>query len=80
MRAEGRPEGEVGHYVVEVTFPEAGDWAWSITAAPNGALDLSAPTLLHPIRLGVGDRALAVEALILGHLRPLHLVPPVGRR
>lgn len=29
-----RQSGEVGHFVVDVTLPEAGEWAWSISAPP----------------------------------------------
>ena len=31
IRADARQEGVEGHYVVEVTFPSAGSWKWSIT-------------------------------------------------
>jgi hypothetical protein len=34
FRAEGRQEGPVGHFVVEVTFPSAGSWEWAIVPAP----------------------------------------------
>jgi plastocyanin len=34
--ADGRADGEVGHYVVEVTFPTAGEWKWRITPEPFG--------------------------------------------
>ena len=34
FRAEGRREGPVGHFVVEVTFPSAGSWEWAIVPAP----------------------------------------------
>ena len=30
IRAEARQEGAVGHYVVDVTFPSDGTWAWQI--------------------------------------------------
>ena len=33
-RVEGRQEGPVGHFVVEVTFPAAGSWEWAIVPAP----------------------------------------------
>jgi hypothetical protein len=34
FRVEGRQEGPVGHFVVEVTFPTAGSWEWAIVPAP----------------------------------------------
>jgi len=34
LRAYAVQEGEVGHFVVEVVFPEAGTWEWSIVPAP----------------------------------------------
>jgi hypothetical protein len=30
IRAEARQDGAVGHYVVDVTFPSEGAWAWQI--------------------------------------------------
>ncbi len=29
-----RQSGEIGHFVADVTLPEAGEWAWSISAPP----------------------------------------------
>jgi len=34
MRADAVQEGEVGHFVVEIVFPAAGTWEWSIVPAP----------------------------------------------
>ena len=34
VRADGRAEGEPGHYVVEVTFPRSGEWKWRIHPEP----------------------------------------------
>ncbi len=66
VRAEGRPEGEVGHYVVEVTFPEAGDWAWSITAAPfPNTTSFPALTVVAPGQLGQAPPPLSVAAIVV---------------
>lgn len=37
---EGMPEGPVGHYVAEVTIPEAGEYRWEIAQGPFGIFDL----------------------------------------
>lgn len=34
FQAEARQEGPTGHFVVDVTFPSAGTWAWEIAAPP----------------------------------------------
>jgi plastocyanin len=36
VRADGRQEGTVGHFVAELIFPMAGEWKWSITPEPFG--------------------------------------------
>jgi hypothetical protein len=43
IRAEARQQGAIGHYVVELTFPSDGNWAWQIALptfyvqdGPNG--------------------------------------------
>lgn len=34
LRFPGRPEGERGHYVADVTLPTAGRWSWEVTQGP----------------------------------------------
>src|SRR4029453_17945769 len=34
LRVQARQEGAAGHYVVDVTFPEAGTWEWEIVPEP----------------------------------------------
>jgi len=46
FRAEGRQEGPVGHFVVEVTFPSAGSWEWAIVPAPFEGTPLPALQVL----------------------------------
>src|SRR5215204_4072211 len=66
LRAEGRPEGEVGHYVVDVTFPESGDWAWSITAVPfPNTTSFPALTVVGPGQLGQSPPPLSVAAIVV---------------
>jgi hypothetical protein len=33
VRFDAKPEGDLGHWVVNVTFPSAGTWDWEITTA-----------------------------------------------
>ncbi len=40
LRVEGRKEGPLGHFVVDVTFPDTGAWQWSIAPPPFAATDL----------------------------------------
>ncbi len=46
VRAEARKAGPVGHFVVDVAFPSAGEWAWQIAPAPFGPTDLGTLTVL----------------------------------
>ena len=36
----GTPQGAVGHYVAQVTFPAAGSWSWDVTQGPFAPQDL----------------------------------------
>ncbi len=45
VRANAVQEGEVGHFVVEIVFPAAGTWEWSIVPAPFEG------TQLEPLRV-----------------------------
>lgn len=46
VTADARQQGAVGHYVVEVAFPRAGAWKWSITPEPFSATSFEALTVL----------------------------------
>ena len=46
LRAVGRQEGPVGHFVIEVTFPSAGAWEWAIVPAPFEGTPLPALQVL----------------------------------
>jgi hypothetical protein len=46
LSAVARQEGPVGHFVVDVTFPSAGDWRWSVTPAPFPEVDLGGVNIL----------------------------------
>ena len=45
IQVEAHQEGPPGHFVVEVTFPSPGDWAWEIRPEPFGAI----PTQFEPL-------------------------------
>lgn len=44
---EAVQQGEIGHFVVEVSFPAAGTWEWSIVPAPFEGTPLE-PILVQP--------------------------------
>lgn len=46
LSAIARKEGPVGHFVVDVTFPSAGEWAWKIAPEPFAPTDLGTLTIL----------------------------------
>lgn len=43
--SEARKEGPVGHFVVEIAFPNAGTWSWTITPAPFAGTTLEPLTV-----------------------------------
>ncbi len=34
LNVDAHPDGDIGHYVLDVTFPSAGPWKWKITPEP----------------------------------------------
>lgn len=46
LSAVARQDGAVGHFVVDVTFPSAGDWRWSVTPAPFPEVELGGVSIL----------------------------------
>jgi hypothetical protein len=61
FRAEGRQEGTVGHFVVEVTFPSAGSWEWAIVPAPFEGTALPALQVLPAAVQPAGPEAAPVN-------------------
>lgn len=53
LEAVATRDGADGHFVAEVTFPEAGEWAWSVTPEPFPTFDLPALTVASTL----GDQA-----------------------
>jgi hypothetical protein len=41
----GNAEGERGHYVAEIRFPSAGEWAWEVKQAPFAPRQLGTVTV-----------------------------------
>jgi hypothetical protein len=50
VRAYAVQEGEVGHFIVEIVFPAAGTWQWSIEPAPFEGTQLE-PLSVQPAML-----------------------------
>jgi hypothetical protein len=46
LSAVAHQEGSVGHFVVDVTFPSAGSWQWSVTPAPFPEVELGGVSIL----------------------------------
>jgi hypothetical protein len=73
FQINARQQGPVGHFVVDVAFPRAGTWAWSITPAPFGATTFEPLTVLPAAGT---DQAAADETA----LSPAHLLQPTIMR
>jgi Kef-type K+ transport system membrane component KefB len=48
QRFQAQPDGARGHYVAEVTFPEAGEWEWRVDQAPFANQALGSVTVVAP--------------------------------
>jgi hypothetical protein len=49
VQIEARQEGPVGHFVLELSFPSAGSWEWSIIPAPFAGTPLPPLTVLPAV-------------------------------
>jgi hypothetical protein len=73
FQAEGyKAEGaEVGHFVVDVTFPSAGVWAWRIEPRPFMLMNEFAPLTVEPALATVEPASTATPMNTLVRLRPV---------
>lgn len=58
IRAEAQPASEVGRFTVEINFPEAGAWEWSISAEPFQQRTTFAPLTVLAAETAVGPKHL----------------------
>lgn len=66
VTADGRPDGDVGHYVVDVVFPESGQWVWTITPHPfPTTVSFPTITVVAPGRLNESAAGQRIEAAIV---------------
>jgi plastocyanin len=78
VKATGRQEGAVGHFVAEVTFPRAGEWKWSIEPMPYAGTSFETLTVLEspaalsfPAQLVTGSCATPGDLIVsLGTVAP----------
>jgi hypothetical protein len=49
IRFAAQQDGPVGHFILEVTFPSAGSWEWSIVPAPFAGTELAPLTVLPAV-------------------------------
>ena len=59
LEFEAQPAKELGHWFVDVTLPEAGEWEWSIEPKPLGGVTQLEPLSVQP----AAKAALAVGSL-----------------
>jgi len=67
-KAEG---AEVGHFVVDVTFPTDGVWAWRIEPRPFMIMNEFAPLTVEPALASVDPASTATPMNTLVSLRPV---------
>ena len=58
IRAEAAPASKVGRFTVEVSFPVAGDWEWSISAEPFQQTATFAPLTVLAAETAAGPKRL----------------------
>lgn len=56
LQIDAKKEGSLGHFVVDVTFPSAGTWEWSITPPPFEGTTF-APLTVLPAASGTNQSA-----------------------
>lgn len=62
FHVDGRKEGPLGHFVVDVTFPSDGTWTWEITPGPFAPTQLGQVTVLPPVAISTQPAAQPVVA------------------
>ena len=62
VEVDAQPTEEVGHFVVEVTFPSDGTWEWIIYPNPLGGDTLFEPLTVLPATAATTDEAAAQPA------------------
>ena len=78
VTATGQQEGDVGHFVAEVTFPRAGEWKWAIEPLPYAETSFETLTVLespsalsYPAQIVTGSCATPGDiAFSLGDVAP----------
>ena len=60
----GVAEGTTGHYVADVRFPAAGEWAWEVHQGPFPMQALGAVTVTAPIASGPGPVEAGIPPLV----------------
>jgi hypothetical protein len=73
VEVEATPTKEIGHFVVEVTFPDEGEWTWTIFPNP-----LAGETLFEPLTVLPAVSA-APQAMEAESLAPVVAAPAVAQ-
>jgi hypothetical protein len=74
-----RPEGPIGHYVVEVRFPSAGGWVWEIAQGPFAPQPLGSLTV-QPAPAPVAVATVAPAPIAPAAVAPAAVAPVPSRR
>ncbi len=74
LTVDARKEGAIGHFVVDVAFPSAGTWSWTITPAPFAGTTLEPLTVAPP----APSSGSVSGATVLGTRLPAPLLLRVG--
>ncbi len=67
LTADARQDGPEGHYLVEVTFPLAGEWKWGVNADLWGEMAFETLTVLSSADEVAADNPIAAE---MGRMHP----------
>lgn len=74
LRVDARQQGQVGHFVADLTFPRAGDWEWQIMPEPYGETRLGTLTVLPAIAVASAPQAETVQAPAFGAVQLLGML------
>jgi hypothetical protein len=80
VEVEATPTKEVGHFVVEVTFPDEGEWTWTIFPNPLAGETLFEPLTVLPAAAASGaSGAEAAPAIMPAAIQPEAAQPVVAQ-
>lgn len=71
FHVDGRKQGPLGHFVVDVTFPSAGTWTWEIAPGPFAPTPLGQVTVLPAVATSTQPATAAQPVVAPSPVQPI---------